>query len=153
MKKSIGFLALAITVMFSFSSCSKDKESTPSQEELISERAWIATAFTRTNPATGTIDDMYAPMTPCYRDDQWIFSANGAHEANAGTTKCSPSDPQVFRTGNWRFKDGGATFELVITASVSGVGTYNYKVEELTRTKLHLSIVDGGYKYDTYFGH
>ena len=67
--------------------CKKEEAAKSSNTELISKLPWKLIAGTRQQLPAGTIQDLYAPMSACYRDDQYVYKASLVYEGNAGTVK------------------------------------------------------------------
>lgn len=133
-----------------FTSCKKDKEI--SRTALISQQPWILKAYTATTLSDGTVNDGFAPMSICYKDDQYVYKANMTYEGNAGTTKCSAADPQVFSTGTWKFTNNETVLERIITTGVS-VGMVDFKIISLTGNELIISLDESGYHHELKFSH
>lgn len=147
MKQVLIFIIAAICL----AACKKDSAATLSNTQLITKQLWKLTALTQTL-STGVVQDMFAPMSACYKDDQYVYKANLGYESNAGTTKCDPSDPQVFASGTWKFINSETELERTTTAGL-GVGVVIFKILVLTETQLKLTSEDGGIQYTLTFSH
>lgn len=130
--------------------CKKDNEQ--SKTQLISQQPWILTAYTITRLSDGQVTDGFAPITPCYRDDKYIFKPDFTYEGNAGTIKCAPADPQVFSIGSWKFKSNETILERITTTGV-GIGTSEFNVVSLSANEMILSIEDGTYQHLVKYSH
>jgi len=144
-------LLLFISSGLLLSSCKKEKPAPISNTELISGKAWKLVAFTQTL-STGQVQDIFAPMSACYRDDEFLYRANLSFEANAGVVRCNDSDPQIVSSGTWKFIHNETAVERTVTSG-SGIGTTTFTVTALTTTTLELRATDGGIQYDLGFSH
>ena len=135
-----------------FTSCKKDEAAERSSTELISKQSWKLTAGTQQQLPAGSVQDIFAPMSACYRDDQFVYNANLTYEGNAGVTKCSPADPQVFASGTWKFINSETQVERITTSGI-GVGTIVFSVMILTESQLKLKATDSGFEYILTFSH
>jgi hypothetical protein len=140
-----------LIITLSLSSCKKDNEL--SKSELLTKQPWKMTVFIEKNLSTGTEQDKFGPMSACYKDDDFVYKPDMSFEANAGTTKCDPADPEVFQTGSWRFKDNETILETVITSGLSTGSTFEYDVISITATELRLHTVQSGSDYQFTFSH
>jgi hypothetical protein len=143
------FILLALSVCFV--SCKKEEAAKTSNTELISKKSWKLIALTQTL-STGEVQDMYAPMSTCYRDDEFIYRSNLSFEANAGVIKCVGTDPQIFASGTWKFINSETAVERTTTSGL-GIGTTVYSVITLTETTMKLRATDGGIAYNLSFSH
>lgn len=134
-----------------FTSCKKDNAAKLSGTQLISKQSWKLTALTQTL-STGEVQDMFAPMSACYRDDEYVYRADLTCESNAGATKCLSTDPQVFSSGTWKFINSEKGLERTITYGL-GMGVVVFKVVVLTETQLKLASEDSGITYTLTFSH
>ena len=141
-----------IFALIIFTSCKKDEAAKRSSKELISKQSWKLTAGTQQQLPAGSVQDIFAPMSACYRDDQFVYNANLTYEGNAGVTKCSPADPQVFASGTWKFINSETQVERITTSGI-GVGTIVFSVMTLTESQLKLKATDSGFKYILTFSH
>jgi len=135
-----------------FTSCKKDEAAKRSSTELISKQSWKLTAGTQQQLPAGSVQDIFAPMSACYRDDQFVYNANLTYEGNAGVTKCNPADPQVFASGTWKFINSETQVERITTSGI-GVGTIVFSVMTLTESQLKLKATDSGFEYILTFSH
>jgi len=135
-----------------FFSCKKDEAAKRSSTELISKQSWKLIAGTQQQLPAGSVQDIFAPMSACYRDDQFVYNANLTYEGNAGITKCSPADPQVFASGTWKFINNETQLERTTTSGI-GVGTIVFSVMTLTESQLKLKATDSGFEYILTFSH
>jgi len=148
--KPIHTLLIAVCIS-SFFSCKKSDTAKLSNTQLITQRSWKLVAFTQTLPG-GEVQDMYAPMSACYRDDEFVYRANLTYEANAGAVKCNDTDPQVFSSGTWKFINNETAVERIVTSGL-GIGTTTYSVTTLTETTLQLKATDSAIEYNLRFSH
>jgi hypothetical protein len=98
-RKFVFAIAAACTLLFS--SCQKDDDNDePSGQEILTSGQWKITGATANPPLTipgvGTISDIYNTpfVKACFKDNYYVFNANGTAEINEGATKCNDSDPQ-----------------------------------------------------------
>ncbi len=134
-----------------FSACKKNNEAT--KAELLSKQPWKLTAFIKKDLATGAEQDQYAPMSACYKDDQYVYKPDMSFEANAGATKCNAADPQVFQTGSWSFKNNETVLETVISTGTSAGSVFEYTISSISPTELNMHTIQGGYDYIFRFTH
>lgn len=146
-KSIIGFL----TAVVMLSSCKKDKDL--SKTTLLTNKPWTLTAFIQKSLTTGAEQDNYAPMSACYKDDNFVYKPDMNFEANAGATKCSNSDPQVFQSGSWRFTNNETILETNIATGLSAGSVFEYAVTSITATELKMHTVQGGSDYIFTFSH
>jgi hypothetical protein len=98
----IGFLFLLLTVT---SSCDKKNNTV---EDLLTSHSWKIISY--------TLNDENC-MPDCMLDDCTTYKSNGNYTISNGTTKCYPSDPEIFDDVNmiWHLSDDNKTiyFEYV----------------------------------------
>ena len=135
-KSIIGLLMVAAVL----TSCKKD--TALSKTELLTKQPWKLTAYIQKDISTGVEQDNFAPMTACYKDDNYVYKPDMSYEGNAGVTKCSNTDPQVFQTGTWSFKNNETILERIITSGV-GTGTIEFTVTSITATELKVHTIQG----------
>ncbi|MBL0356502.1 MAG: lipocalin family protein [Chitinophagaceae bacterium] len=141
-------IAVGIT---GFLSCKKTDTEALSNTQLLTKKSWKMVALTQTLPG-GEMQDMFAPVSPCYQDDEFVYQANLVFEANAGAAKCNDTDPQVFSSGTWKFINNETAVERIVTSGL-GIGTTTYSVTTLTETTLKLKATDSGIEYNLSFSH
>lgn len=145
-------LILLLITAACFSSCKKTDPATLTKLQLISQQSWKLIAGTQQQLPAGTVQDLFAPMSACYRDDEYVYSANLNYEGNAGAAKCAAADPQVFATGTWRFINNETQVERTTTAGI-GIGTVIFQVVQLTESRLQLKSTDANFEYLLTFSH
>jgi hypothetical protein len=135
----IVFVAVAL-----FTSCTKTENAIvpPTKTELITAQTWRLSAwtvdpalpFTSGGPA---IANWYAQLNNCSKDDIYKFNI-GSYNFEEGSTKCNANDATVWESGNWSFN----TNETVVLMKKTSpkVASYEYKLMELTATKLILAL-------------
>ncbi len=133
-------LAGVITLM----SCEKDDPK--SRTELLCEVPWLLSS-SKVNPAIyieeieTSVTDFYAIYESvglqCVLDDIWNFNENGTYTKEEGETKCDPSDPVVFETGNWAF-NADETILTTTTANQYGTFMSEYTILDLSSKNLSL---------------
>ncbi len=149
----IKFTLPALAIVLLCTGCSKDKgQPAESKTTLISKQSWTLRAYSVIRISDGFTQDGFAPMSACYKDDQYVFMANNTYEGNAGATKCDPADPQVFQTGTWRFTNSETRLERTITTG-SGIGTFEFTVSALSATELTIQTEDAVYRHILSFSH
>ncbi len=151
MKKIAKKITGLVTAMVILSSCKKDKEI--SQTELLTKQPWKLTAFIQKNLTTGAEQDNFAPMSTCYKDDNYVYKPDMSFEANAGAVKCNAADPQVFQSGSWRFTNNETILETTITSGNSAGSVFEYSITSVTGTTLKMHTVQGGSDYIFTFSH
>ena len=90
------------------------------------------------------VQDAYAQLPACHKDDYLRFNDDRTLEANEGPRKCDSADPQS-RPGKWELIDNES--KLLLTTSLFGTGgAVIPEVVELSATRMTLrgTIVDGG---------
>lgn len=152
MKISIKALGTLLLLVTAFASCKKDADTVVSKTTLLTQQPWKLTAYTTVRLSDGVTTDGFAPMSTCYKDDEYVFKSDLSYEGNAGATKCSPGDPQVFQTGTWRFTNNEASLERTISAG-SGIGVFVFMVSSLTTTELKTQTEDGTYRHVLTYSH
>ena len=144
------FFVLAFIICTGLLACKKEENLT--KTELLSKQSWILRAYTSTRLSDGVVVDAYAPMSDCYKDDQYVYNANMTYEGNAGATKCSAADPQVFSTGSWQFKNNETVLERTIVSGI-GIGTTEFEIVSLSTHELSLRLEDGSNRHELRFSH
>lgn len=148
MKRSFATPFFFFVLILVISSCKKDKET--SKKELLTNQPWKLTSFIQKNLSTGAEQDNYAPMSACYKDDLYVYKADYSFEANAGATKCNSTDPQVFQTGSWSFKNN----ETVLETAIAGSGNvFEYTIISISGSELKMHTIEAGNDYIFTFSH
>lgn len=125
---TIAFLSLTV-IFFLAAGCSKD-EKQPTPEELIS-KSWMHTDLLAT--IGGVSQSVYADQyNTCEQDNIYTFNIDGTFSVAEGTSKCDPSDPDVYTTGTWVLLENGKK----ITIDTIDGDPYTLDIEELTATSL-----------------
>lgn len=148
--KRISFLALAIAASSAFVGCGSDNKSedpTPkSNSELLMAKSWKLTAFTY-QEGTDPVEDNYAQLDACSKDDLYKFKASASFEYNENTNVCA-GEPQSY-SGNWALTNNDKT----LTVAAANQATYSFvaiqgNIDELTANKLVVSETEtfGGVK-------
>ncbi|HNL83623.1 MAG TPA: hypothetical protein PKO18_00210 [Chitinophagales bacterium] len=110
MKTQITRIVLCLLVVLTTIACKKENQNTNSN--AISAGWWQKTAQTSTNTSTGAIDDTYAPLSACEKDNLIRFNTDGTYSWAAGATKCSASEPdEVADAGDWNITGGKLTMD------------------------------------------
>jgi hypothetical protein len=109
--KNLMLLTLAIVSVCTFSSCKKEETKTKTKAEILTQKAWVMAKYEEKAGTAPWVDD-FPNFDACDKDDQYVFRANGTYEINEGATKCDPTDPQVFASGNWTLKNGDTILDF-----------------------------------------
>ena len=133
MKKLSLFLLAAVAL----GACKKDSETTPStsKTDLLTSHNWKPSAGTFSITAGGQTISSDA-FESCDKDDAYKFNSDKTLVVDAGTNKCSSSDPQK-ETGSWALSSGDQ--KLTITLPSQVIPLSDVDIKELTTTTLHLS--------------
>ncbi len=133
MKKILLSIAIIGTL---FSGCKKEEKATPkSKTELLCAHYWKMTAATIDPPLVinGTpINDFYAQLEACDKDNIVKYNSNNTVINDEGATKCDPASPQT-TTGTWSFN----STETIITEDGESADLL-----ELNETTLKMSVID-----------
>jgi len=143
------FLLLAAACIIS---CKKEEAAKCSNTQLISQQTWKLIAGTQQQLPAGTLQDVYAPMAACYRDDEFVYKSDLTYEGKAGAVKCNAADPQIFATGTWKFINNETQVERITDTGI-GMGTVVFSVMALSETQLILKATEGGFEYILTFSH
>lgn len=140
MRKSLLYIATAVLLAGSITSCSKDDEDevapvVPTKTELITAKNWRISAFTYKEGSSQT-QDFYAQFGSCTRDDFYKFNTDKTFKFDEGATRCSTSDPQT-ETSAWDINADGTILLLLEMKGSTTAELYN--VVELTDSKLRIS--------------
>jgi hypothetical protein len=133
-------LAIASCVVFSY--CSKDDNNNtnqPSKTDLLTSASWKYDSGGVDLDKNGTVDlsfETTGAVPACLLDNVVTFKTDGSGVNDEGTTKCDPALPQTSPFA-WAF----ANSESAINISGSGFAgaTGQFKIKELSSTKLSLS--------------
>ncbi len=107
-KTPITKIAFCLIIALSTLACKKENQNPTTN--TIASGWWQKTAQTSTNTSTGAIDDTYAPLSACEKDNLIRFNTDGTYSWAAGATKCSASEPnEVADAGDWNITDGKLT--------------------------------------------
>jgi len=132
--KKLSLLLVAATAL---SACKKDSENAPatSNTDLLTSHNW--------KPSSGTISITVGGATTssdafetCDKDDAYKFNTDKSLVVDAGTTKCSSSDPQK-ETGTWAFSSGDQKLTMMLPNQAFPSSALDIK--ELNAKTLHLS--------------
>lgn len=81
--------------------------------------------------------DFFSNTEECYKDNRWLFDANGNFTYDEGATKCDPDADQSF------------TVPYTLTGnSLQGVGDRPATITRLDKTTLEFTVPAGIYTYD-----
>ncbi len=129
MKKQ-SFLLVLIVMSFA---CSKSSGNNPTpaktKTELISQNSWKFDKVT-----AGAYGDVSAYVDACYKDNLFVFAANGTGTVSEGTVVCSPSTAGNF---TWSFQSGETI--LYVSATLFPGGSSSFTLVSLTETNLVIS--------------
>jgi len=136
MKLAINLSIFSFFLLFLFS-CKK--EAAKSKTDLLTQKTWMIQKL-ETKEGNNPWEDDFPTWDACSKDDRYIFRANNTYEFNEGLTKCDPSDPQIFDSGNWALTNNET--KLLI-------GSDEFTIVSLTETNLILSVQEtaGGVAY------
>ena len=130
-------LSLLLLAAVALGSCKKNDDnspSAPSKTDLLTTKSWRPTTATVSITAAGTTLPL-GSLSACNADDVVKFGTDKSFTADAGATKCDPTDPQTTK-GTWSMPtDTQLTLMSAGTSSIPG-GTFDIK--ELTSSTLHL---------------
>jgi len=118
-----------VMVLFLFlNSCKKEEAKTKTQ--LLTQKAWVMKKLEQKEGNNPWVDE-FQNFDACSKDDRYIFNANSTYEFNEGPTKCDPTDPQVFDSGNWFFTNNETKLQI---------GTDEFNIDTLDENNLVLSV-------------
>jgi len=141
MKKYVIAFLLTGVVLYS---CQKDddkKDNNSNQEkiQLITSATWkydtAVIADNSGNPLTALPPGI---IQTCDKDNTITFKSDSTGTLNEGTTKCNSADPQT-TSFKWWFKDNGSTLYTPDDIFGSSSFTGDFKILELSTTKLRVS--------------
>lgn len=103
MKKILfGFLA---ATLICFNSCKKDDGGgNTDKTAILTSGKWQLTAqstLTTKNAVAQPINDEYADLDGCERDDFMQLRSDKNIIMDEGASKCDPTDPQIYTVGTW----------------------------------------------------
>jgi hypothetical protein len=97
---------ILILSLFAIFSCGKDDAL--SKTDLLTQSPWILTSSIFDPPLQtdeGSIVNWYAIMPDCLRDDIYYYYPSGVYTCSEGSSRCSPSDADIWEVGVWTFND------------------------------------------------
>ncbi len=116
---------------------------------------WLQTAQTSqtiTNGVGGLVDDDFAGMSACEKDDYTIFNSSNLIIIDEGATKCDATDPQQYTVGQWTLLDSDTKLRQSGPSA-----TINWEIDQLDGSTLKMSnyITNGNvvYKNTSTFTH
>ena len=118
MKKVLSIAAMALAVVFVFTSCNKEKTMT---EKLCIEKGWKLSALICENPGYGTagIKDIYANLEE-ELDDVMYFEEDNKQYVDAGKNRYAYEGEGKQLVGNWAFNDKETVLECQIPVFDAG---------------------------------
>lgn len=130
MNKHINWLT-AILISIAFISCGKDKDEEPAKTktELITQSGWKFDKAT-----AGVYGDVSAYINACYKDNTFVFVANGTGTVDEATVVCSPSTAGAF---TWSFQNNESL--LNVSASLLPTGSNTFNLISLNETNMVLT--------------
>jgi hypothetical protein len=157
-------ILLSLTVAVALFSCSK-KEDDKKTEDPVSEVLIDTTQLTKgkwqlsastyqtfTDEKGGPVEDTYAELDACYKDDILTFLAGGKFMADSGSLHCK--DTYTRTPVAWNFPDSSQLqMTELVTGNVSGQSvafneTYSWQIDTLNSKILHITNShDGGTTY------
>ena len=141
------FVLIGLMAATALIGCKKDSDDpatpTPSAKTtaLLNKR-WGLTAVTAQQGSM--IEDVYAQLPACGKDNYLRFNEDRTLEANEGPLKCDAADPQA-RSGNWELVSNES--KLLITTPIFGAGGAAIPdIIELSATRMVLraTIIESG---------
>jgi hypothetical protein len=133
-----------LSIGFIIFSCNKDDDDDKGTDEkskiqLITSATWkydtAAVADKNGNPVSPLPGDV---IKSCDKDNTITFKSDSTGVLNEGTTKCSSADPQTTNF-KWWFKENGTVLYTPDDIFGSSSFTGDFKVIELTATKLRVT--------------
>jgi len=109
MKTKCQIYTLVVLLVFVFVGCKKD--SPASKTSIIASKAWRVTSF-KFSVGSVVVLDYLQGMPACELDNVTKFATAGTYIIEEGATKCDPSDPNVYDTGNWKLESNETKFNL-----------------------------------------
>lgn len=147
------FFSISLLVLTG-SGCNKTDDPQPqskSKTTLLTQANWKLIKAEEKASGAATWNDITSIISPCRRDDIYVFNTAGTWELNEGPTKCSPADPNIFLAGTWIFFNNETQLKRYEGSGTSLLLTYN--IELLDESGLIITTTSGLiYTRDTY-GH
>jgi hypothetical protein len=153
MKKINVLMGIFALLILSFSSCKKDSTEGPgtTPEPQLSKKEMLAGTSQKSWTRTKTYlngEETTSSQKACSMDDIHLFKTAGTYEIQSGATKCDPSEQQM--VGDWSFGNN-ETFVIVKYMIGGQPYTINYKIDQLTKTSMKLTMSYQGNNYTDEF--
>lgn len=103
MNKTNVILILLLLITYS---CSKDDALT--KTDLLTQSPWVMTSSIFDPPLQteeGSIVNWFTVMPDCLRDDIYYYYPSGVYSCSEGSSRCNPSDADIWEVGVWTFND------------------------------------------------
>lgn len=144
MKKNLFAIFSLAVLVFVGAGCGKKNDDAPVTKTSLISRTWLLTGLT-VSPAIFGQTNLLAGSSACELDDITVFTSAGTYTGEEGATKCSPSDPQVYERGNWRFLNNETQLEMRETGGTPNV----LNISELTAARMVATFSEnfGGVNY------
>ena len=122
-------------LMFLLVGCHEEKNTPqPFQAEQLANKNWYLVSDSIV--IIGKIQDNYAGLATCVRDNITEFEQDGYYTVEEGNTTCKPTDRQIYKKGTWRLSG----IQLRIIEEEAGIPvTEDYKIKNLSSNKLMLT--------------
>lgn len=130
-------LGVFFTVLQS-SSCKKDDPAPvpKTKKELLILASWkLVKGEFRTSTSLPWTDGT-SSVPVCQRDNVTTYKTDGSYEIDEGATKCTPTAPQMFETGNWVFQNNETELKTTRTGSATSI---IWGIEQISETSLILT--------------
>lgn len=153
MKKFNVLLGILALFILSTSSCKKDSTTGPgtTTEPQLSKKEMLAGTSQKTWMRTKTYlngDETTSSQKACSMDDIHVFKTAGTYEIQPGATKCDASEQSMI--GDWTF--GNNETYVIVKYMIGGQPyTINYKIDQLTKTSMKLTMAYQGNNYTDEF--
>ncbi|MDI3322298.1 lipocalin family protein [Pinibacter soli] len=147
--KNAALLILAAAVI---AGCQKDDSSNnggASKTQLLTSGNWKLTSD-YFDPAIdydgdGRVEnEVFNFYSACDKDDLLIFKTDGGLTLDEGTTKCSPTDPQVIQTTNWKFSNNES---VILVGATGSEQSAQLLVLNATTLKIKVQFTELGVSY------
>jgi hypothetical protein len=143
-----GILAIAL---LSFSSCSKEKATPPTQqptpeptkEELLAgsgQKTWHLTKYYYDGV------EKTSEIKACQMDDNYIYKKDGNYEVTGGASKCDAMEKDQLETATWWFNTEKTNINMKYTWNGQSM-SYALKIDELTANSMKLSMTYENHVY------
>ena len=156
--KKIKLFSLVL-ILFVFSSVTflgcKDKDTTPNtnnsnktKTDLLVSSNWVISKATFNPPIvttlgtqTFTFKELFEiPLIDsCQKDNKIIFKSDGTMMIDNGVKKCSPTEAQTAKDGNWKFINNETQIEITNSAYFSLINASKVILDQITVSETQLT--------------